>query len=111
MSYRVIIQPNAEAELDAAYLYRYTRAPQSAARWFAGIVEAINSLAEFPERCPLAPENGHFPEEIRQLLYATRRDVFRIVTTKVVKGPPAFGLYCIPGKGRIDSPSKPPGLP
>src|SRR5438132_10796401 len=81
MSYRVIIQPNAEAELDAAYLYRYTRAPQAAARWFAGIVEAINSLAEFPERCPLAPENGHFPEEIRQLLNGTRRDVFRILFT------------------------------
>ena len=81
MSYRVIIQPNAEAELDAAYLYRYTRAPQAAARWFAGIVEAINSLAEFPERCPLAPENGHFPEEIRQLLNGTRRDAFRILFT------------------------------
>ena len=43
MIYRVIIQPNAEAELEAAYLYRYERAPQEAARWFAGFVEAINS--------------------------------------------------------------------
>ena len=81
MTYRVIIQPNAEAELDAAYRYRYQRAPQAAARWFAGFVEAINSLAEFPERCPLAPENGHFPEEIRQLLYGDRRDAFRILFT------------------------------
>ena len=69
MTYRVIIQPNAEAELDAAYRYRYQRALQAAARWFAGFVEAINSLAQFPERCPFAPENGHFPEEIHQLLY------------------------------------------
>jgi len=75
MIYRVIIQPNAEAELEAAYLYRYERAPQEAARWFAGFVEAINSLAQFPTRCPLAPENGHFAEEIRQLLYGTRRNV------------------------------------
>ena len=52
MIYRVIIQPNAEAELEAAYLYRYERAPQEAARWFAGFVEAINSLAQFPARCP-----------------------------------------------------------
>ena len=81
MIYRVIIQPNAEAELDAAYLYRYQRTPQEAARWFAGCVEAINSLAQFPERCPFAPENGHFPEEIRQLLYGVRRDVFRILFT------------------------------
>jgi plasmid stabilization system protein ParE len=81
MSYRVIIQPNAEVELDAAYEYRRARAPQAVARWFAGFVEAINSLAELPERCPLAPENGHFPEEIRQLLYGTRRDAFRILFT------------------------------
>jgi plasmid stabilization system protein ParE len=80
-TYRVIIQPNAEAELDAAYRYRYTRAPQAAARWFAGIVEAINSLEQFPARCPLAPENGHFAEEIRQLLYGARRDVFHILFT------------------------------
>jgi plasmid stabilization system protein ParE len=81
MIYRVIIQPNAEAELDAAYMYRYARAPQAAARWFREFVDAINSLAEFPERCPLAPENGHFPEEIRQLLYGNRRDAFCVLLT------------------------------
>jgi plasmid stabilization system protein ParE len=81
MTYRVIIQPNAEAELDAAFEYRRARAPQAATRWFAGFVDAINSLAEFPERCPFAPENGHFPEEIRQLLYGTRREAFRILFT------------------------------
>jgi plasmid stabilization system protein ParE len=81
MTYHVIIQPNAEAELDEAYVYRHARASQAAARWFAGIVEAINSLAHFPERCPLAPENEYFTEEIRQLLYGRRRDVFRILFT------------------------------
>jgi plasmid stabilization system protein ParE len=80
-TYRVIIQPNAEAELDAAYQYRHARAPQAAARWFAGIVDAINSLEQLPARCPLAPENGHFAEEIRQLLCGARRDVFRILFT------------------------------
>jgi len=56
MIYRDIIQPNAEAELDAAYTYRHARVPQAAARWFAEIVEAINSLEQFPARCLLAPE-------------------------------------------------------
>ncbi len=70
--YHVIIQPNAAAELEAAYLYRHARALQTAARWFAGVVEAINSLEQFPARCPLTPENGHFAEEIRQLLYGAR---------------------------------------
>ncbi len=44
MSYRVIIQPNAEAEPNPAYAYRHARAPQAAARWFAGCGEAINAL-------------------------------------------------------------------
>jgi hypothetical protein len=43
-TYRVIIQPNTETELAAVYQYRYALGPQAAARWFAGIVEAINSL-------------------------------------------------------------------
>ena len=79
--YRVIIQPNAEAEIEAAYLYRYARAPQAAAGWFAGLVEAINSLEQLPARCPLAPENAYVAEEIRRLLYGARRDVFRILFT------------------------------
>ena len=80
-TYRVIIQPNAEAEIEAAYLYRAEHAPQAAARWFVGLVEAINTLEHFPARCPLAPESGHFAEEIRQLLHGARRDVFRILFT------------------------------
>ena len=81
MTYHVIIQPQAEAEIEAAYLWKYDNSPQAAARWFAGIVEAINSLDQFPVRCPLAPENEHFTQEIRQLLYGPRNDIYRILFT------------------------------
>lgn len=81
MIYHVIIQPQAEADLNAAYLRRRVHASQAAARWFAGIVEAINSLEQFPRRCPLAPENDYFEEEIRQLLYGRRDNVYRILFT------------------------------
>ena len=37
MTYHVIIQPQAEAEIEAAYLWKRDNAPQAAARWFAGI--------------------------------------------------------------------------
>ena len=43
MTYHVIIQPQAEAEIEAAYLWKRDNAPQAAARWFAGIVEASSS--------------------------------------------------------------------
>jgi plasmid stabilization system protein ParE len=81
MTYRVILQPQAEADIETAYLWKCDNAPQAAARWFAGIVEAINSLDQFPARCPLAPENEHFTQEIRQLLQGPRHDVYRILFT------------------------------
>ena len=81
MTCHVLIQPQAEAEIETAYLWKRDHAPQAATRWFAGIVEAINSLDQFPARCPLAPENEHFPQEIRQLLYGPRHDVYRILFT------------------------------
>jgi hypothetical protein len=37
-------------------------------RWFLALQDAIASLAEFPERCQLAPENAVFPFEVRHLL-------------------------------------------
>ncbi len=98
MIHYVIIQPNAEAALDAACLYRRERAPDAAARWFAGFVEAIYSLESFPERCPLAPENEHFSEEIRQLLYGAGRDVFRILFT--IKGDAVHVLHIRHGAQR-----------
>jgi plasmid stabilization system protein ParE len=72
MTYRVIIEPPAEAELEEAYQWIARAAPQAAARWYNGLVEAIDSLESLPERCPLAPENDAFDEDIRQLLYGKR---------------------------------------
>lgn len=43
--------------------------------------DAIASLNTFPERCPLAPESGSFPFEVRQLLYGHKPHVYRILFT------------------------------
>src|SRR5205823_2602103 len=59
----------AEAESEALYLWLLRRSPQHAAVWYEGFLAAINSLADFPRRCPLARENALFDQEIRQLLY------------------------------------------
>ena len=50
-------------------------------RWFVGLSEAIQSLSDFPERCPLAAESIRFPFEVRQLLYGNRPHVYRILFT------------------------------
>jgi hypothetical protein len=38
-------------------------------------------LADNPERCSLAPEDESFPEEIRNLLYGKRKNIYRVIFT------------------------------
>ena len=81
MTYRVHIQPSAEADLEDAYRWIAEDAPLAAARWYKGLVEAMQTLRSFPERCPVAPEDRAFPETIRQLLYGRRQQRYRILFT------------------------------
>ena len=46
--------------------------------WYFDMLERIETLQNNPFRCPLAPENKLFPEEIRQLIYQQYRILFTI---------------------------------
>jgi len=81
MKYRIEISPEAVADAEEAYLWLCTGFPSSAARWFNGLLDAVNSLERFPARCSLAPENSAFRAEIRQLLYGERTHVYRVLFT------------------------------
>jgi plasmid stabilization system protein ParE len=81
MTYRVFVQPSAQGEMEAAYEWAARRAPVTAARWYNRLMEAIGSLDSSPQRCPLAPENEYFREEIRNLLFGRAPNVFRILFT------------------------------
>ena len=82
MEYQVETSDEAEAELDAAYLFFLQRSPDAAMRWYMGARAAIASLSTFPRRCPLARENADYPSnEVRQLLYGTGREAYRIIYT------------------------------
>lgn len=84
MSYRVVFTQRAEQELEqAADWWAEHRSGVQAARWYEGFSDAIAALAENPLRCPLAPENGLFPYEVRELHYGlgprpSHRAVFTI---------------------------------
>jgi plasmid stabilization system protein ParE len=45
------------------------------------LLEAIASLSQMPKRCPLARENEHFSQELRQLLYGRGRNSYRVIFT------------------------------
>jgi plasmid stabilization system protein ParE len=79
MKFRVIIQPPARRDIEAAFLYLNERAPVAAQRWLEGIEEAIASLEFMPRRCAVAPESKDFPEEIYHHFYGKRRGIYRIL--------------------------------
>jgi plasmid stabilization system protein ParE len=82
MKYRLEMSSVAEAEADSAFL-RLSQAtsPERANQWYLGLLQTIDSLSQMPKRCPLARENEYFSQEIRQLLYGTGRNSYRILFT------------------------------
>ena len=81
MRYEVDVTAQATGEAEEAYLWILARSPAGAARWWNGLEAAILSLEEMPARCPLAPEDPEFEEEIRELLYGKREHRYRILFT------------------------------
>jgi plasmid stabilization system protein ParE len=74
MKYRIMVSSLAEAEIDNVFLQvsKFT-SPIQASQWYSGLLQAIDSLSQFPRRCPLARENDYSSQEIRQLLYGRGR--------------------------------------
>jgi len=78
MSYQVITTRQAESDIEAAYQWAANYSPEKAMLWYFDVQEAIESLANFPARCPLAPESVTFGQEIRHLLVGKYRILFHI---------------------------------
>src|SRR4051812_33072368 len=79
MKYEVIVMPRAQAEMDAAFEWLAERTAQHAPLWYNGLIEAILSLEEFPERCAPARDVRRGGSDIRQLLYGERPNTYRII--------------------------------
>jgi toxin ParE1/3/4 len=75
MAYLVRIASRAERDLVS--LYWEINAPNSATarQWYRGLKQAILSLAERPNRCPVTPEN----KRLRHLLYGERPHLYRVI--------------------------------
>ncbi|BDI16790.1 hypothetical protein ANSO36C_25920 [Nostoc cf. commune SO-36] len=79
MAFQVEITPIAEAQIEQAYRWYREQNPEFADRWFRGLMNAIATLQEKPQRCTLAVEHEIFPEEVRQLLYGKVKNVYRVL--------------------------------
>jgi len=72
-----LINVTARAERDLAFLFAEINAEHSdaALKWYRGLKEAILSLEEHPNRCPVTRENV----KLRHLLYGHKPHVYRVV--------------------------------
>ncbi len=90
MTYRITITSKDKREFNQAALWwAEHRSRDQAARWLDGFEAAIASLAENPDKHPLAREDDSFPFSLRQLLFglgskSTHRAIFRVRDDDVV---------------------------
>jgi plasmid stabilization system protein ParE len=71
MTYRVIIAPAAENDLQTAYRYIRSQAPRAAREWIRRARRAAKTLTHHPERCSMAPESASFDQPIRELFFGS----------------------------------------
>ena len=83
MTYRVIIQPGAERDIQEAArrILDQSRSTRTALRWVRGIRAKMATLRTNPQRCPVDPDSEVYGEEVRVLLYGKRRGVPRVLFT------------------------------
>ncbi|HXY47880.1 MAG TPA: type II toxin-antitoxin system RelE/ParE family toxin [Terriglobales bacterium] len=72
-----VVNLTARAERDLAFLFAEINAEHSdaALKWYRGLSEAILSLEEHPNRCPVTPENAN----LRHLFYGRKPHFYRVI--------------------------------
>lgn len=72
-----LVRIASRAERDLVSLYGEIDAPDSAVarQWYRGLKQAILSLSERPNRCPVTPEN----KRLRHLLYGGKQHLYRVI--------------------------------
>jgi toxin ParE1/3/4 len=83
MAYLVRTLPRAERDMEAIFEYIRGLTSPPAAKWFIGLVDAIEGLAEHPQRHPATPENPN----LRHLLYGNKPHVYRIIYSVDIAAP------------------------
>lgn len=93
MKYQVDITRQAELEIEQIYLRAHRAAPMTAARWYQRLEQAIYSLEDMPDRCPLAPEGVQYTLPIRQLIFGKRSGALRILF--IIESSTVTVLHCV----------------
>jgi plasmid stabilization system protein ParE len=87
MTYQVEVLPQALGDIELAYRWMADKlGAQVAEDWYDELMEAVRSLEQFPNRCPIAPEAPEVGQSLRQLLVgkANRYRVMFVVEDEMV---------------------------
>jgi plasmid stabilization system protein ParE len=97
MTYRVQPTAQAEADIDRIFAWLSERSQEGARRWYESFWEAAERLKTFPLSCGLAPENDLFDDELRHMLFGTKKGrTYRALF--VVRGN-IVQILCVMGPG------------
>jgi plasmid stabilization system protein ParE len=105
MAFRVEISLQGERDAESILEWLLSQhTGQAGIDWFLALDDAFASLAELPERCPIAPESPRFPFEVRQLLYGRKPHLYRILFT--VSGDTVNVLHIRHGRRKLVDPTE-----
>ena len=82
--YRVEITKVAESDLREIFQYIASDNETSAMKLVSEIVRQIDSLEQFPLRCPVISESRELGKEYRHIIYGNYRTIFRIDGSSVI---------------------------
>jgi plasmid stabilization system protein ParE len=79
MAYLIEFSARASRDLEILYIEKNAAESRAASRWYNELEEAVYALAEYPFRCPVAPEARRARRKLRHLLYGEKSRVYRVI--------------------------------
>lgn len=73
------VEVTVTAEAEEAFSWQANVSLDKARRWYTGLLQALGTLAQHPERCPKDEDHAVLGQDVRFLLYGKRRRVYRII--------------------------------
>ena len=78
IKFRIEITRSAQRDVEEIFTYIAADSPTHAAAFISQLERQVSTLEQFPERCPLIPENEILGSRYRHLIYKHYRTIFRI---------------------------------
>lgn len=104
-TFRVEITANAEADVAQVWEYLAQDNPEAATAFILRLEKQIDTLENFPERCPPIPENRLLGAAYRHLLFGQYRAIFRmtgdcVIVMRVLHGARLLDTKMLEGLGK-----------